>query len=260
VSQPAANPLKAFYDRVLVYFAADFKPSVVSVSKLNNAAAAIQHMLGFPEWNLDNNGWRLRDPPNRRFFELNPSRLFFRSLGFDVWQDSIDRTAAATMAALSAMDIDTVRRYGFRTVSYVPVGMSHREISLLMFGTFVADEEKLGGLVDAPNDPVLQVEGKCKAGAVRLIVTSEKSENVAVSFLESGGLQHFTRNPLLDSQVRDFHERLKTADCLVVDADVGRQDAPVSVLTDFLKAATEEIGRITRNCVDTLKQLPVKRS
>jgi hypothetical protein len=250
--------LKANPDRVCTFFAADFEAAVGMELKVPKAAEALQSRLKAAHWGIAPGKYLLRDTARRLIAGVDFHRVFFQTLGLDPWQKGIDEHGTVIKQSLQELGVSRLKRIGFMTQTYLSLGMSHKEMVDLMFGSFFAPSNDLKEILGQPEDCLAQLHGERDKIKFQLIVAPMTTEQCVQNFMQLTNLEAYVEPKLLDTGVKDFKDRL-AADCFYVNLDLSRNDAVLSDVTLFLKQSLDLADKITDGAVQKLKSLRIRK-
>jgi len=163
-------------------------------------------------------------------------------------------------SAFAALDVSTVHRAGFKVVAYLPLQMNHAEASDLMFGSFLAEKDMLSLVLGERLDPLVLIEAEFSGFKYVLQLTALTPEQASRTFLGLANLDKFVDQRLIDTSVKEFHDRIAHADCMLFDLDLFQNEVPAAKLREFAKSALDCAETIAENCMRHLCSQPGKRA
>jgi len=243
--------------RVCTFFAVDFGPQFGT--RLANAAEEIFTQFAPEKWHVQMPAsYSFLWPSERRLMILNFQRIAWQTLGLSAWQDKLDERAAIIKTALRIVGIEEFKRIGFKVTAFLPLEMSHLELSQLMFGSFLAAAEELADVCGEPKDPLVHLQGEKDNMQYALVLSAMTTQQASDQFLQTVNLAYFRESKFLDTSVKDFHDRIAENDCFYVDLDLFRRDVPANTLDTFLKRSLANSEELTTACVQRLRSQPIK--
>lgn len=243
-------------DRVCTFFAADFEPhfGVKLAEAADRICAEREPQHAFPPAPSQYVfGW----PDDRDLLILRFQRVFWQTLGFLPWRDRVDEHIALTKIALSAVGVEELKRIGFKVQAYLPLDMSHAEISQLMFGSFLAPTDEFHSVCGEPEDPLVQIQGKKDDFEYTLVLCGMNEEQISGGFLNTNNLDHFRNDKFLDTTVKDFHEKLTRSACFYLDIDLFQRNVGADTLDTFVKESLTTTEQLANACVQRLCSQPI---
>jgi hypothetical protein len=250
--------LKDNLERTCTFFVADYEPQIGFATKLSEAAEAAQAKLAAPHWTFGTGGYLLRKPSDRFLLNLDFRRTFCQTLGMEIWQKGFEEYGSIVKMILEKISVKSLKRVGFKISAYLLLGMSHAEMTDLLFGSFLLPANDLEGVCGKPDDAYVFLHGRQKNMKVQLMVNPMTVEQAVQQFLATPNLDQFLEAQFLDTGVKDFKDRL-AAPCLFVDIDLFRNDCPATDLSFFIKDSLEGAQHICEQAVLRLKSLKPKR-
>ena len=194
----------------------------------------------------------LKWPEDRASLFIFAHRIQLQTLGLSVWDDKKSEWMAVVAKGLKVLQVETLNRIGFKVSVHIPLDMSHAEMSRLMFGSFLAPIEEFQQLIEEPDDPMVQLDGKCGTLECQLVVTSANRKQLSDGVLRLPNLETFLADRFLDTGVRDFHDRVAASDALVFDIDLFRRDVGVADLLSFPAECLKAADIVGQACLDRL--------
>jgi hypothetical protein len=188
---------------------------------------------------------------------MTPQRIQWQTLELSVWQEKRENWIAVTETALKALGVDSLKRIGFKVVSFIPLQMSHAEMSQLMFGSYLMPSAELEQVFAEPTDPLLQVTGKQAGLDYQLVLTPTNRRQTSEGFLSMPNLELLLENRFLDTGVKEFHDRVTDDDSLLFDIDLSKKDVPTSVMKEFATESLATADKIADACVSRLLAKPL---
>ncbi len=250
--------LKANADRVWTFFAADFEPLVGFEAKLAGAAEAMQSRLKAPHWGYAPGRYVLRDTVQRLLAIVDFRRVFFQSLGLGVWQKNLDEYAEVIKVGLQKLGVQQLKRIGFQATANLAIGMSHKEMAELMFGSYIRPARELQDVASNFDDVLLQLYGEEKGIKFQLTVAPMTQEQAVATFMATGNLEVFLEPKLVDAGVKEFKDRIAT-DCFHVSLDLSRSDVAQAEIPIFLRQSLDLADTMSAAAIQKLKSLRVKK-
>ncbi len=248
--------LTKYSNHVCTFFAADFEPhfgtnlakaadEIFTTSEPKTAhASPLSHYIF--QW-----------PDERELMVLGFRRIFWQTLGFSPWRDRVSEHLSLTKTALKAVGVKEFKRIGFKVQAYLPLDMSHAELSQLMFGSFLAPAEELQEVCSEAADPLVHIEGKTNGFQYVLVLSGMNEEQISGAFLKTGNLDHFRKDKFLDTTVKEFHDNLTRSDCFYFDIDLFQRDVGVDALDTFVKESLAAAEQLANTCVQRLRSQPI---
>lgn len=251
--------LTKYADRVCTFFAADFGPhfgvklaeaadEIYANHKPQRVTAHVPFRYIF--------GWT----DDQVLMILNSRRVFWQTLGWSAWRDRLKEHMALTSSVLKRIGVETFERIGFRVQAYLPLEMSHAELSHLMFGSFLVALDELREVCGEPNDPLVQIQGKKDDFEYVLFLTGMNKEQISTGFLQTNNLDYFRNDKFLDTTVKETHETLTRSDCFYFDVDLFRRNVGVETLASFAKESLAAAEQLANACVQRLRCQPIKET
>ena len=250
--------LESHSKRICTFFAVDYHPQIGYATKLSEAVQSIQGKLNAPHWGFGQAAYVLRNPEQRFLLTMDFRRIGCQTLYLDTWEKGLDDYGSLVRMALDKIGIKTVKRLGFKTVAFLPLGMSHAEMCDLVFGSFLLPASDLQDIANDPEDALVQIHGSYKNMKTVLVVAPMTVEQAARQFMATPNLEHFIEPKLLDTGAKEFRDRLDS-DCFFVDVDMFRTDAQVSDLPFFLKDSLQGALHLSEQAVRRLRGLRPNR-
>jgi hypothetical protein len=249
--------LKQNADRAAVTFAVEFEP-VVAMEKVSGAAEVVQRRLKTPHWGIGPGNYVFRDVVQRRIVVIDFRRVVVQTLGLDGWQKGLDDLISDVASVFQMLGLRRLKRIGFMTQAFLSLGMSHREMAELMFGSFLAPAENLQEVCGNADDVLLQLYGEESNMKLQLTVAPMTEDQAVRSVLSIANLEAFVEPKLIDTGVKDFRDRI-TTDCFYVQVDLSRTDVPDTEAALFLRQCLDTADKITEAAVQKLKSLRIRR-
>lgn len=246
-------------NHVCTFFAADFQPHFGM--KMAEAADKIyaerkpQHVVASAP-----SQYIFRWPDDRDLMVLNFQRVFWQTLGFLPWRDRVSEHVALTKIALQAVGVDKLERIGFKVQAYLPLDMSHAELSQLMFGSFLVSTDELEDVCGEASDPLVQIQGKRDDFEYTLILSGMNEEQISTGFLKTNNLDYFSNDKFLDTTVKEFHDNLTRSSCFYLDIDLFHSNVDVDTLETFIRESLTAAEQLAEACVQQLRSQPIKRT
>jgi hypothetical protein len=250
--------LKTHAEQVCTYFAVDFEPILGAVPKLAEAAEAVQARLKAPHWASTTWGYILRDTVRRRILALDYRRCVFQTLGLEGWQKDLDENAAIIRQGLDRLGVARLKRIGFQTQAFLPIGMVQREMADLMFGSYLVPAEELREVCGKLEDVLVQLHGEREGMKLQLIVAPMTADQAVQQFQLFPNLENFLEPKYFDVGLKEFKDRI-AQDCLLVLADLFRTDVTATEVTPFSRRSLDAADIITDAAVQKLKSLRLKK-
>jgi hypothetical protein len=251
--------LKNNADRVCTTFSVDFEPMVGFSRRLPEAVEAAQARLKAPHWATTTVAYILRDTVRRRILVLDYRRCQFQTIGLDGWLKDVDENAAIIKATLDALEVAKMKRVGFQSQAYLPLGMSQRELADLMSGSYLLPAEELRDVCGKLEDVLVQLHGERDGMKLQLILAPMTGEQTTQQLQMTPNLESFLEPKLFDMGLKEFKDRI-AQDCFYVAADLSRTEVPTTEVSLFSRKSLEAADTITEAAVQKLKSLRVKRS
>ena len=244
-------------NRICTYFAVDFEPHLGT--RVGNAAQKIYERLS-PQEVAASTPLRYAFcwPSERWILMFNVRRIAWQSLGLAQWSENLDKHVDTIRVALETIGVRTFKRIGFKVTAYLPMQMSHHELCNLMFGSFLASSDELEKVFGQGADPLLHVEGEREGFKYSLFVSPMNPEQIANNFRQNKNLEHFLTDKFLDTAVKDFQERITSADCLFFDIDLFQNNLSAERLNQFVSESLKQAERTADVCVRCLRSQPIE--
>jgi hypothetical protein len=245
-------------DRICTAFAVNIEPQFGV--KVANAADEIYCKYKPPDVNSrPPTAYFYRWPDERRVLIMTHERVGWQTLGLSWWRDHLNDHAGVVRSALDVIGTKRLKRIGFKVTAYLPLEMSHSEMTDLLFGSLLVpkrDLEELGGDV---TDSLVRLDGKHHGFEYVLQVSPMTRQQVSDEFLSSPNLEQFIGKKYLDAGVKDFHDRITQSDSLLLDLDLCRKDVQVDVIDNFLRESLSAAQAMADTCVRQLRSKPLKK-
>jgi hypothetical protein len=249
--------LKNHPERVCVNFTLDFEPQVGYARRLSEAVEAVQGRLASEHWVSTAERYFLREPTKRFFLSIEFARLSFMGLGLDEWMSGLNDFVSLYRMALEKMGVQKLKRMGFRTQAFIPVDMTHSEISELMFGSFLVEPKELETICGKPDDVLVQLHGTYKGLKTQTVIAPVTAEQAAKCFMANPNLEQLLEPRLYDTGLKDFRDRI-AKDCLIVDNDLSQTDVTPDAIQAFARDSLDAADKITEATVYRLKRKQTK--
>ncbi len=249
--------LKQHPDRAVTTFAVEFEP-IILTEKVSSAAEVVQKRLKTPHWGLNPGGYVFRDIGQRRIVVVDFRRFMVQTLGVAAWQNGLEDLVTDFRVVLQKLGVVRLKRIGFLTQALLALGMSHREMADLMFGSYLAPAEELREVCGKVEDMLVQLHGEEGNARVQLVAAPQTQEQAVQTLLSVSNLEVFLEPRLLDTAIKDFKDRIGT-DCFYVQVDLSRSDIPDSEAATFMRQSLDAADRITERAVQKLKSLRIRR-
>jgi len=248
--------LKDHSTRICSYFAVDFEPCLDA--RVAEAAEKIRAQFKPQEINARVPfSYLFRWPSQRYLATLDVRRFACQSLGLTPWNDNLTKHLDMIKVGLDTVRATEFARIGFKVSAYLPLSMSHAELSDLMFGSFLASAQDLDCIFGEHVDPLLQMHGEKDGFKYVLTVTPMNPEQIANNFRQHGNLEHFLEDRFLDTAVKRFQEDITSSDCLYFDIDLFQQKVSPDRLREFAKSSLAQAERMADMCVRFLRSQPI---
>lgn len=244
-------------DRVCTFFAVDFEPHLGA--KLGTVAEQIHAERKPAKTSIAAPvSYTFAWPDDRILMILGFQRIAWQTLGLSAWGEKLEEHASVMKSALNALEVEKFNRIGFKVEGYLPLGMSHAELSQLMFGSFLVPAEELHDVCEEVDDPLVRMEGKRNGLQCLVTLCAMNTEQVSRQFLHVNNLEHFIQHKLLDTTVKDFHDGITRDDCFYFDIDLFDRDVSADTLDSFMKTSLATCEEIANASVRRLQSQPVK--
>ena len=251
--------LKSNTSRVIAYFTAEYQPDAALVGKLPSAAEVIRSEINSVHWGVSSGaGFVLREPTKRLLVVVDINRVWWQMLGLDVWQENLSAFATKISETLGVLGVKRLRRISFKTTAFLPLQMSHAEMTTLFFGGFLAPSVELEGICGKPDDCLLQLHGHRAGMKLTLLLAPQTPDQAGGAVMAVQNLAQFLEPQMLDQGVKEFRDRV-AQECLLVDVDLFRLDLAVGEVPSFIRSSLDEADKITDAAVSKLKSLRSKR-
>jgi len=244
-------------DRVCTFFAVDFEPHFGV--KLGSIAEEIyaEHKptrISVTPPVAYNFAW----PEDRILMILGFQRIAWQTLGLSAWQKNLKRHSTVMKSALEAIGAKKLNRIGFKVQAFLPLSMSHAELSQLMFGSFLVPAEELQDVCGEVDDPLVQIQGKSDDLQYSIVFSAMNSQQITEQFMHVPNLEHFRSHKFLDTIVKGFHDGIAKGDCFYLDIDLFQRDVSADALGRFIENSLNKCDEIAGACVRRLKTQPAK--
>jgi len=113
-----------------------FKSDPRYISRLSSLAGRIFPEADMKHWHSTGNALLLRDPTARRILIVNNQKLQLQTLAFDTITKRLDHHVKLIDLAANEFDLKQFENASFTAAGFLDIGMSHREMNDLMFGTY----------------------------------------------------------------------------------------------------------------------------
>lgn len=247
-------------DRICCFFAADFEPQIGFVRKLSEVAERAKESLKWPDWTVSAHRIVLANRKDRVLMTVDHRRMSWQTLGLVVWRDQLDEHIEVTKVALQLVGVEKLKRLGFKTLAFLPMGMSHAELHDLLYDSFYVSIAELADILGKPYDGAVRLFGEKDGLRFELNLTPMKQSEASTAFFRTvPNLEKFVENPFIDPTIKDFHDRIASGDCLCYDMDVFQEDRTLSDLATFTKDALKLAESTCVASVARLKSLPRAR-
>jgi hypothetical protein len=249
--------LKNHPQRAVAIFAVEFEP-IVDFAKVTSAAEVLHKRMKTPHWAVTTGSYAFRDMTHRHLAVVDFRRVSVQMLGLETWQKELADFASQVTLILQKLGISRLKRIGFLTRTFLSLGMSHREMADLMFGSYLALAQDFQEICGKPDDVLVQLHGEEGNMKLQLVVAPMTEDQAGKSFLSTENLEAFVEPKLIDTGVKDFKDRIAT-DCFFVQVDLFRTDVADSEVPLFLRQSFDGADRITEAAVQKLKSLRIRR-
>ncbi len=244
-------------DRIGTAFAVDFAPQFGV--KVANAADEIYVKYEPAEVNAAPPvTYFYRWPADQRFLFMSHQRIAWHTLGLSWWREHLNEHGAVVRTALNVIGVQRLKRIGFRVSAYLPLEMSHAEMTDLLFGSFLVPRKNLEEAGGEVTDSLVQLEGKHHGFEYLLRISPMTKQQISDGFLALPNLEQFMRNKFVDSGIKDFYDRITQSDSLLFDLDLFQKDLQVDVVDNFLRESLCAAEAMADVCVRQLRSKPVK--
>jgi hypothetical protein len=236
---------------MMTWFAAALDPEPRYLPNLGPAVQAIKDRLRV-DWQMIQGQHVLRSIEQQWVFMASPNRIAFQTLGWKYWEKEQEQVLAALGDGLERLGAEQIKRFGFKTLTFIPMQMTHAEIVKLIFGSVLVDSDQLEPVCGEMDDMFVNLWAKKNGMKYVMSVLPQTAEQVVQHAAGVGNLDNFMDNPWGDGQMRAFVKRI-TTDTLTVDIDFGAADQPVGALSSFVKKAIVTGDEIREKLVTKVK-------
>ena len=240
----------------VVVFAADFKHQIGFMEKLTPVAELVERTVGDVHWQATGTKFLIREKPAGLLVIADHTRLFFQMQGLRDWKNRLSRNSDLFKACLDRYAVNQLTRVGFKIQAWIDLGMSHEELVSLFLGTFLSAREQLAPIFGELEDTLVQIEGRRDGVKSVVIAAPMTGEQAAQSLLAIPTLRVTFDDPLLDTSMIEFRERV-ARDTLFFDIDLSKQDLTTIEGKQFMKDACDLADKLADDYVRILKSLPV---
>jgi hypothetical protein len=245
-------------DFATLSFAAAFDPQIAFAKKLPNVVEAVMKLVKAPNWGVTADHKYVIRETQKKYFYLFDNQVFFcHTLGLSPWLSNVDVHIESMSIALNKMDVTKIKRFGLEIRVQLPLEMSHSEMCDLMFGSYLLDRDDLSSTYGRIDDLLLQLHGHYKDVKSRTIIAPQTVEQSKFSFLGGPNLELFLESKFTDTCVKEHSERI-SKECLHLNIDMFKENAPVSKLSSFLRDAFDGAEIIVEGTVRRIKALKTK--
>ncbi len=249
--------LTEIQDRVCVFAAIDY--DMVPIGRVHNAVEGILKRIKPKKMAASPIHCLFRLAEQHGLLSLSVKRLNWEFLGLSHWKDHLEEYVSISNAALETLGVQKFSRIGFKVMAFLRLGMTHAEMSRLMFGTFLPEQEDLAPVLDQAEDPLVQFHGKRADLDYLLTLTAMTKAEITNTFHQIPEIAHFLDDKYLDDSLRVFHDRISTEECFFFDVDFFRTNAPSRDLSGFFSSSMAEADSLARVCVDHLRAKPSRK-
>ena len=183
--------LSKYATRSLTFFAVEFEP--LWGLSLGQAVEEVRNVYHPPLIAQSANSFALRWPEDRGVLVISNNRVQVQTLGLNKWEDRAEDWVAMVISVLNALKVEKAAWAGFRVIAYIPLEMSHAEMSRLMFGSFLMPVEEFQQVFDDPDDPVVQIKGKRGSLECQVVVTAANRLQITEGFSAASEFGRFSR-------------------------------------------------------------------
>jgi len=201
----------------------------------------------------------LRLPEGHGLLGIGLKRLFWQFLGLSQWRDNLAEYVDISNMAVEKLGVRKFGRVGFKIMAFIPLGMTHAEMSRLMFGSYLAEHDDLAPVLGEIEDPYVQFHGKRADLDYSLTLTAMTKANITSTFGQIPNIANFLEDKYLDDSLREFHDRISAQEAFFFDVDFSQSDVPSQNLAKFLSSSITEAELLTEACVGHLQAKPLKK-
>jgi hypothetical protein len=246
-----------FPDRACVFAAVDY--DLVPFGRVQLATDAVLPLIKPKGITVSPIHGLFRLPDRHCLFTIGVKRISWQLLGLSHWKTHLDEYLDISLLALDKLEVRQFSRVGFKVMVFLPIGMTHAEMSQLMFGSFLADREDLTHVFDQVEDPLVQLHGKRADLDYALTLTAMTKADITTTFRQIPNIDSFLEDRHLDDSLRTFHDRISTNEVFFFDVDFSQTDVPAPKLSAFLSSAMSEADSLSTACVHRLQTKPLKK-
>jgi|SRR5271166_5170889 len=247
--------VRKYADTSVLNFSVEFKPQVGANAKLPQIAEKIERGITNSLWHIINpSQYIIRDTNNTCYYALSHSRFHFHALGSSYWLENQEAQCNLMREALKIMQVDTVKRAGLDISAWCVIGMSHKEISTLMFGSILRDIKEFEPIFGVPDDNQVVIYGSYKNTKSRVMLTPQTEKQASESVLNIANVNLFIENIYRPDVFNRFQERT-SKDCLHIESDFWWEEIPSGDLRQFMREAIEGIERAVHGSIRKIKSL-----
>jgi hypothetical protein len=238
-------------DRMVVWFAAALEPEPRYVPNLGQAMQAVKDRMP-GDWSVNQGHQILRNVKDQWVFTSVANRLGFQTLGWKFWEREQENILQAASDWLRILGANQVKRIGFKTLTFVPMQMTHPEIVKLTFGSLAVEAEQLESACGELDDISVNFWGKKNGLKYVLSVLPQTAEQASRHIGQLGNLDHFMDTSWGDPQAQSFARHI-SADALTIDIDFGATEESTDRLTFFVKQAIATGDEIREKIITKVK-------
>jgi hypothetical protein len=252
--------LTADASRTSIHYAVDFPPQLGPVT--GELANRIMREWGQPTGAAitANNFIQMRWKETVEAFDVTPTRLAWqatKSADF-IGGESHDKHVSLIADAVAMLNLKTFKRVGLKTVSFLPLKMSHAEMCRLFFGTLLAPMERLEGALGQPKDPFIRIEGKYDELDYVLNLSAMSEEQIGVAVRSSATANAMILEGFPDSAFGEFYGHVTSEPSLYCDVDVYGSDFACNSMRQFFRDGIAVANKLAVAATCLLQSKPVK--
>jgi len=192
-------------------------------------------------------------------FTASVSQLTWQTLSLSHWKeheaDYIDISSLIT----GQLGVKKFKRAILKIVAYIPTGMTHAEMSRLMFGSYAVPRDALAPIFGDVDDPVVKFCGKRGGLDYRITLTAMTKADITLTFWHTPNIDLFRSDRTQNDPAREQCNRISANDAFCIDVDFLQAYFPQQQLKGFLTSARSEAESLIAGSVDYLRAQPSTR-
>lgn len=242
--------------RAQIFFAADFEPQVGCVHRLSQISET--HAKKLPKegaWRASALQYSYVYEPAHFLLSLDYRRIACQAFGLKYWIENAESNADLFISMLQGYGITSLNRVGLKIRVWLDLKMSFEELRQLFFGTFLLPLNSIAVPLGTIEDHSLQFDGDRNGFRFVFVTSPMTAEHVATSFKSTQNLSSLVVDPLLDTSLVEFLDRL-SQDSLYLDIDLFQTKLSPADVRRFLRDGYSNIRDMIENATNFLKSLP----